>query len=80
MDVLIGERHVWNSWVPFGLSVADRWQHVLLLGKTEVGKSTLLRNLLIQDIQAGRGVLFIDRTGTKPSGCSITCRRGAPTM
>jgi ABC-type transport system involved in cytochrome bd biosynthesis fused ATPase/permease subunit len=45
---------------PFGLSVADRWQHVLMLGKTGVGKSTLLRNLLIQDIQAGRGVLFID--------------------
>jgi hypothetical protein len=63
MDVLIGERHVWDHWEPFGLSVADRWQHVLMLGKTGVGKSTLLRNLLIQDIQAGRGVLFIDPHG-----------------
>jgi hypothetical protein len=63
MDVVIGERHVWDHWEPFGLSVADRWQHVLMLGKTGVGKSTLLRNLLIQDIQAGRGVLFIDPHG-----------------
>ena len=64
MDVVIGERHFWrDEWEPFGLSVADRWQHVLLLGKTGVGKSTLLRNLLIQDIQAGRGVLFIDPHG-----------------
>jgi energy-coupling factor transporter ATP-binding protein EcfA2 len=63
MDVVIGERWIWDHWEPFGLSVADRWQHVLMLGKTGVGKSTLLRNLLIQDIQAGRGVLFIDPHG-----------------
>lgn len=67
MDVLIGEREVLTqvsrSWEPFGLSIADRWQHVLLLGKTGVGKSTLLRNMLAQDIQAGRGVLFVDPHG-----------------
>jgi hypothetical protein len=63
MDVVIGERYVWDHWEPFGLSVADRWQHVLMLGKTGVGKSTLLRNMLIQDIRDGRGVLFIDPHG-----------------
>lgn len=63
MDVLIGERYVWDQWQPFGLSIADRWQHVLMLGKTGVGKSTLLRNMLIQDIQAGRGCLFVDPHG-----------------
>jgi hypothetical protein len=49
--------------VPFGLSIAQRRQHLLLLGKTGVGKSTALRNMLIQDIQAGRGCLFIDPHG-----------------
>ena len=36
---------------------------MLLLGKTGVGKSTLLRNMIVQDIQAGRGCLFIDPHG-----------------
>ena len=64
---MIGEREVLTqvsrSWEPFGLTVAERRQHVLLLGKTGVGKSTLLRNMIVQDIQAGRGCLFIDPHG-----------------
>jgi len=63
MEVMLGERYVWDSWSPFGLSVADRRQHALLLGKTGVGKSTLLRNMLVQDIAAGRGCLFVDPHG-----------------
>jgi energy-coupling factor transporter ATP-binding protein EcfA2 len=67
MDVVIGEREVLTQvsrhWEPFGLSVAERRQHVLLLGKTGVGKSTLLRNMVAQDIAAGRGCLFIDPHG-----------------
>jgi energy-coupling factor transporter ATP-binding protein EcfA2 len=67
MDVVMGVREVrvlpQIQWRPFGLSIAERRQHVLLLGKTGVGKSTLLRNMVIQDIQAGRGCLFIDPHG-----------------
>src|SRR5216683_302386 len=67
MDVILGEREVSNGiWLerrPFGVTIAERRQHVLLLGKTGVGKSTLLRNMLAQDIQAGRGCLFVDPHG-----------------
>jgi energy-coupling factor transporter ATP-binding protein EcfA2 len=72
MDVVIGMRDglavseqfgITTEKVPFGLSIAERRQHVMLLGKTGVGKSTLLRNMIVQDIQAGRGCLFIDPHG-----------------
>jgi hypothetical protein len=67
MDVVIGAREILTpvraAWLPFGLSIAERRQHMLLLGKTGVGKSTLLRNLVVQDIQAGRGCLFVDPHG-----------------
>src|SRR5205823_10611104 len=67
MTITIGEReiltHVSRSWEPFGLSIAERRQHVMVLGKTGVGKSTLLRNLIIQDIQAGHGLMLIDPHG-----------------
>lgn len=45
---------------PLRLSVPDRLQHLHVLGPTGVGKSTLLANLIIQDIAAGQGVVVID--------------------
>jgi hypothetical protein len=63
MDVVIGEREIWGAQHPFGLSVADRRRHVYLLGKTGTGKTTLLRNLIIQDIEAGRGLMVLDPHG-----------------
>jgi hypothetical protein len=40
---------------PVTLSLLERGHHVYIAGKTGVGKSTLLHNLIHQDIQAGRG-------------------------
>jgi hypothetical protein len=59
----IGERVVWGGYLPFGLSPEDRRQHMYCLGKSGTGKTTLLRNLLVQDIEAGRGVGLIDVHG-----------------
>ncbi len=46
-----------------GLAVDDRRRHLAILGKTGTGKTTLLQNLLIADIRAGRGVACIDPHG-----------------
>jgi hypothetical protein len=46
-----------------GLNVADALQHLHVIGPTGVGKSTLLLNLVTQDIAAGRGVALIDPKG-----------------
>jgi type IV secretory pathway TraG/TraD family ATPase VirD4 len=61
--ITIGERQIWGGRTSFGISAADRRQHVYVIGKTGTGKSTLLRNMMIQDIEAGRGVGFIDPHG-----------------
>ena len=63
MDVVIGERQGYGQRLPFGLSIADRRQHLYLIGKTGTGKSTLLRNLIVQDIEAGRGCMLLDPHG-----------------
>lgn len=47
----------------FGIKTADRRQHLYLIGKTGMGKTALEKNLVIQDIQSGRGVGFIDPHG-----------------
>lgn len=47
----------------FGLSRADRRQHLFMIGRTGTGKSTLLQNMIIQDIEAGEGLGLIDPHG-----------------
>lgn len=48
---------------PVALDIADALQHLHVVGPTGVGKSTLLANLITQDIDAGRSVVVIDPKG-----------------
>lgn len=48
---------------PVALRVEDSLRHVHILGPTGTGKSTLLLNLIVQDIAAGRGVVVIEPKG-----------------
>jgi hypothetical protein len=47
----------------FGIKSIDRLKHVYVIGKTGMGKSTLLENMAIQDIQSGNGLCFVDPHG-----------------
>ena len=49
--------------VPFGIKSKDRLKHVYIIGKTGMGKSTILENMAIQDIQNGNGLTFLDPHG-----------------
>jgi hypothetical protein len=62
-NITIGMREVWGGFSPFGISAADRRQHLYTIGRTGTGKTTLLRNLILQDIEAGHGVGVIDPHG-----------------
>jgi hypothetical protein len=47
----------------FGIRQADRLSHMYVIGKTGVGKTTLLETLIRQDIEHGRGCALIDPHG-----------------
>jgi len=47
----------------FGIKLDDRRKHMYIIGKTGMGKTTLLENLIIGDIIAGKGLCFIDPHG-----------------
>lgn len=47
----------------FGIKVDDRRRHVYVIGKTGMGKTTLIENMVYSDIVAGHGVCYVDPHG-----------------
>ena len=47
----------------FGIKIPDRRYHMYAIGKTGTGKSTMLENMAIDDIQEGRGLAVVDPHG-----------------
>lgn len=52
-----------NKQVKFGIKTDDRRRHMYVLGKTGMGKTTLLENMILNDINAGHGVGVVDPHG-----------------
>ncbi|MDD2657613.1 MAG: type IV secretion system DNA-binding domain-containing protein [Candidatus Pacebacteria bacterium] len=52
-----------GKYIPFGIKSKDRDRHMYVIGKTGMGKSTLLENMAIQDIRNGEGLVFLDPHG-----------------
>lgn len=52
-----------NREVPFGIRRDDRRRHMYVIGKTGMGKTTLIENMVTQDILNGHGVCFVDPHG-----------------
>ena len=47
----------------FGIKEDDRRRHMYVIGKTGMGKSNLLENMAIQDVQNDKGVCVVDPHG-----------------
>lgn len=58
-----GETTFHRRHLRFGIEQADRLSHIYAIGKTGVGKSTLLESLAGADLEAGRGFMVIDPHG-----------------
>ncbi|MBU3925728.1 type IV secretion system DNA-binding domain-containing protein [Patescibacteria group bacterium] len=52
-----------NEQKKFGIKRHDRTKHVYIIGKTGMGKTTLLENMAIQDIINGEGIGIVDPHG-----------------
>lgn len=61
--LLLGESTYRGVRTPVYLSDEDRRRHLYVIGQTGTGKSTLLGNLILDDIEHGRGVAVLDPHG-----------------
>jgi hypothetical protein len=52
-----------NHAATFGIKKDDRRKHIYMIGKTGTGKSTVIANMVINDMRNGEGVAVIDPHG-----------------
>lgn len=60
---LFGETTFRNQGCKFGIKTDDRRRHMYVIGKSGMGKSTVLENMVVQDINKGKGLAVIDPHG-----------------
>ncbi len=58
-----GQTNFRSQQTKFGIRTDDRRRHMYIIGKTGMGKSTLLENMIIQDIRRGHGLAVADPHG-----------------
>lgn len=60
---LFAQTNFRNQQRRFGIKLDDRRRHMYVIGKTGMGKTTLLENMILSDIYAGHGCCYIDPHG-----------------
>ncbi|MBN2096702.1 type IV secretion system DNA-binding domain-containing protein [Candidatus Peregrinibacteria bacterium] len=60
---LIGETNFRGHRQRFGIKTIDRRRHIYIIGKTGMGKSVLLENMIRSDVEQKKGVAVIDPHG-----------------
>jgi hypothetical protein len=61
--ILLGRNRYANSTSDIYFTPEDRLRHLYTIGQTGTGKTTFLKNMIIQDIENGDGLCFIDPHG-----------------
>lgn len=61
--ILIGRNRYANTVTDIYLTPEDRLRHFYTIGQTGTGKTNFLKQMIIQDIENGEGVCFIDPHG-----------------
>jgi hypothetical protein len=63
LDVIVGTNNYGGEETPVGLTQAQRHEHTYIVGKTGMGKTTIIKQMAYQDILSGKGVAVIDPHG-----------------
>ncbi len=66
---VLGESVFQGRRLRFGIRPDDRRRHIYVIGKTGMGKSTILENMIESDIRSGKGVAVIDPHGDLIDAC-----------
>lgn len=62
--ILLGMNNYRHRQTPIRMGREDRVRHFYVIGQTGTGKTSILKNMIVQDIQNGDGVCFIDPHGS----------------
>ncbi|MBU2542640.1 type IV secretion system DNA-binding domain-containing protein [Patescibacteria group bacterium] len=60
---LFAQTNYRNQMRRFGIKTDDRRRHVYVIGKTGMGKTTMMENMVLHDIYSGHGVGVVDPHG-----------------
>jgi CxxC-x17-CxxC domain-containing protein len=60
---VVGQTNFRGNRRAFGIYPDDRRRHIYVIGKTGVGKTTLLENMIVQDVRNGKGLALVDPHG-----------------
>ena len=62
--IILGTNEYRGKVTNIHFSPEDRMRHMYVIGQTGTGKTTIMKNMIAQDIAAGHGVCYIDPHGT----------------
>ena len=62
-SAVLGTQELAGRHTPVRLGLTERLRHLHVVGASGTGKSTLLVNLIMQDLEAGRGLALLDPHG-----------------
>lgn len=63
LDVMVGKNIYGGQETLVGLTKVQRHEHTYIVGKTGMGKTTIIKQMAYQDILAGKGIAVIDPHG-----------------
>lgn len=63
LNVIVGNNSYGGENVPIGLTLEQRERHTYVIGKTGMGKTEMLKNMIYQDMAAGYGLAVLDPHG-----------------
>lgn len=63
LDVVVGKNSYGGEETSIGISLSQRQKHMYIVGKTGMGKTEMLKNMIYQDMVSGKGMAVLDPHG-----------------